>query len=70
MENTLADAMMRKQGLEYSVEMHDGHIIQYLSRDTATAYYLFGEKSIIAPMQGPPSVRWVVEGVDFPAPRF
>ena len=51
---------MREQGLEYSVEKQDGSVVHYLSKDTATAYYLFGAKKIIAPMQGPSNIRWTV----------
>ena len=59
MDNTLADKMMREQGLEYSAKLPDGHIVRYLSKETAQAYYLFGAE-IYPPRQGPCWPRYQV----------
>lgn len=50
---TFEDELLLKQGLEYSVKLPCGHVVRYLSKDTAEAYRDNRQAEIIPPHQGP-----------------
>jgi hypothetical protein len=51
--NMFDDTLLLFQGLEYKAMLPDGHIVHYLSRETAETYRDTRCAQIIAPMQGP-----------------
>lgn len=51
------DSLIRRQGLEYSAELPCGHIVEYLSKETAQTY----EKTQGALVHGPVFGPWMPE---------
>lgn len=47
------DTLLLKQGLEYAVKLPSGHVVSYLSKETAEAYREAKGGKVIAPKQGP-----------------
>ena len=47
------DRLILRQGLEYKAKLPCGHVIQYISKDTAEVYAAEQGAEIIAPLQGP-----------------
>ena len=47
------DTLIRQSGLEYKAKLPCGHIVHYISKDTAQIYAAERGAEIISPMQGP-----------------
>ena len=47
------DRLLLLQGLEYKAKLPCGHIVQYISKETAAVYRDEHGAEVIAPIQGP-----------------
>lgn len=47
------DSLILRSGLEYKAELPDGHVVHYLSKETANSYVENRGARLIGPMFGP-----------------
>ena len=47
------DSLLRRQGLEFSAVLPCGHVVEYLSKETAKVYEESRGATVVAPAQGP-----------------